>query len=155
MKRTMWSRRLACVFLAVGTVAGVALAAGTQGSQSDPLVTLSYLNEVAVPEIMRQVDSKLDQRLAALGGQQGGGSATFVTVDVGAGQAVALSAGAQFLVRSNSLFSTDALVDVTSGAIWNGGNLPMNHLFLSPGEGLRVTASSAGTLMIQGGYTLN
>ena len=62
MKPSKWTSRLACTILVVGTIAGVALAAGTQGSQSDPLVTLSYLNEVALPGLLKQVDQKLDAR---------------------------------------------------------------------------------------------
>ena len=43
MKKTHWPTRLAAGCLVTLTLVGVAFAAGQQGSQSDPLVTLSYL----------------------------------------------------------------------------------------------------------------
>ena len=47
MKKTHWPTRLAAGCLVTLTLVGVAFAAGQQGSQSDPLVTLSYLNQKA------------------------------------------------------------------------------------------------------------
>ena len=46
-----------CV-LAVGGVF-TALAAGGYGSQDDPLVTLSYITDVAVPEANARIDSRV------------------------------------------------------------------------------------------------
>ena len=43
MKRKKWSICLACVGLTAAVIAGGAIAAGSQGSQSNPLVTLDYL----------------------------------------------------------------------------------------------------------------
>lgn len=56
------ARRLAAGCLVTLTLVGVAFAAGQQGSQSDPLVTLSYLTQKATPSILSQVDSKLTAR---------------------------------------------------------------------------------------------
>ena len=56
MQRKKWSNRLACVGLVAAVIAGGAIAAGTQGSQSNPLVTLDYLNEVVVPQLMKDVE---------------------------------------------------------------------------------------------------
>ena len=47
MKKTHWPARLAAGCLVTLTLVGVAFAAGQQGSQSDPLVTLSYLTQKA------------------------------------------------------------------------------------------------------------
>ena len=66
MKRNRWSTRLACGLLVAATTLGVALAAGTQGSQSDPLVTLSYLNEKVIPDVMKQVDEHIKVKTAEL-----------------------------------------------------------------------------------------
>ena len=62
MKKTHWPTRLAAGCLVTLTLVGVAFAAGQQGSQSDPLVTLSYLTQKATPSILSQVDSKLTAR---------------------------------------------------------------------------------------------
>lgn len=155
MKRNRWTRRLACAFLVMGTIAGVALAVGTQGSQSDPLVTLSYLNEVAVPDILKQVDEKIDARTDELMGQGQGIGAAFATVEAAAGKSLSLSSGSQFLVRSGTVSSSDALLDLTSGTTWGGvGGLSANHLYMAVGEGQKITVSSAAILMVQGKYTL-
>ena len=66
MKKTHWPTRLAAGCLVTLTLVGVAFAAGQQGSQSDPLVTLSYLTQKATPSILSQVDGKLTAREAEL-----------------------------------------------------------------------------------------
>ena len=53
-----------CV-LAVGGVF-TALAAGGYGSQDDPLVTLSYITDVAVPEANARIDSVFSQKETAI-----------------------------------------------------------------------------------------
>ena len=104
-KHTVLTKVLAGGLVTV-TLLGVAFAAGQQGTQSDPLVTLSYLTQKATPEIMAQVDTKLTERETALKkeldqaiqdyakaiedklAQAGGGSgqsASFAVVDVAAG----------------------------------------------------------------------
>lgn len=160
MKPSKWTSRLACTILVAGTIAGVALAAGTQGSQSDPLVTLSYLNEVALPGLLKQVDEKLSARESALTEKlqsaAGGGQASFVSVELAAGKCVTLSAGAQLLFRGGSAASTAALADTTDGTTLSGtGALTKNHLYLATGDGQVVTASAASTVLVQGSYTLN
>ena len=62
MKQKKW---MSCRLLAGGLVTlslTAAAMAASQGSQSDPLVTLSYLNDKAVPAILSQVDTKIAQR---------------------------------------------------------------------------------------------
>lgn len=160
MKPSKWTSRLACIILVAGTIAGVALAAGTQGSQSDPLVTLSYLNEVALPDLLKQVDEKLDARESELAQKlqsaAGGDQAAFAALELAAGKTVTLSAGAQLLFRSGASASTAALADTTAGTTLSGtGALTINHLYLATGDGQSVTASVASTVLIQGSYTLN
>lgn len=155
MRKMTWAARLICVAMTAAVLGGVALAAGSQGSQEDPLVTLSYLNETVVPEILKQVDEKLDKLEGDLAQQgQGSAQAVFATVDLAQGKTVTLSAGSQLLLRSGTAASSAALIDVTSGAAFGGGELTANHLYLATGDGQAVTASAAATLMIQGGYTM-
>lgn len=159
MKPNKWTSRLACTILVVGTIAGVALAAGTQGSQSDPLVTLSYLNEVALPGLLKQVDQKLDARESELTQKlqsaAGNSQASFVAVELSAGKTLTLSAGAQLLFRSGAAASTAALADTTDGTTLSGtGALTANHLYLATGDGQSVTASAASTVLVQGSYSL-
>ncbi len=152
MKKGKWTSRLACIGLVGVTVVGVALAAGSQGSQSDPLVTLSYLNETALPAIMKQVDEKLAEREQAFTKQlqEGGSQAVFTVVELAAGKSVILSAGSQVLLRTGAAVGS-GLMDLTDGAAL-GGALPANHLCLAVADSQTVTASEKTTLMIQGSY---
>lgn len=154
MKLTKWAPRAACALLAFTLIAGgAALASGNQGSQQNPLVTLSYLNEVVVPEILKQVDEKLNAKTKELDSSQ----AAFVPVELPAGKSVTLSAGSQLLVRSGKLASANALVDMTDGTTWNsdGSGMKVNHLYISTGAGQIVTAVTEAAVMVQGEYTLN
>ena len=155
MKRKTWINRLASIVLVAATLGGVAVAVGTQGSQSNPLITLDYLNQKAIPEILEQVEKKIDDRVKKLTEDvKEGPKATFTVVEVGAGQTVTLSAGTQLLLRSGAMASYDGLIDLTDG-VGLAGIMTVNHLYIAPGEGQTVTASSSTVLMVQGNYTLN
>ena len=133
MKKTHWPARLAAGCLVTLTLVGVAFAAGQQGSQSDPLVTLSYLTQKATPSILSQVDSQLtaretelkkqlsavvegyvkevEDKLASSGGGssvQPSGGASYQVVNLSAGQtitggAAAAAAGSVSTSYSNSV----------------------------------------------------
>lgn len=60
---------LSALAMALSLVMGgavVTLAAGGYGSQDDPLVTLSYITDVAVPEANAQINSIFSQKQAAI-----------------------------------------------------------------------------------------
>ena len=52
--------------LALLAVLGAAALAADAGSQQDPLVTLSYLSDTYLPDLLRQVDRELEERDTAL-----------------------------------------------------------------------------------------
>lgn len=154
---------------------GVALAAA-QGSQSDPLVTLSYLNEKAMPSILSQVDAKLTQRESALkaqleqvadsyaqqvqgSGGTGGSASVYQVVTLKQGQQLIAGAACEILLRSGTAVcvsdSSPGLVDMTDGsALAPGGALSANHLYLATIDGRGVKASGAVTLMVRGNYNI-
>ncbi len=182
MKRTRL-RSAFCLLLA-GTVlaAFVALAADV-GSQGDPLVTLSYLNDTFLGQIMAKVDEKLADRNKALQeelgreisqkerellSQMGGGSASssggvaasYVAVELAAGQTLYGATGCEVMLRSGSAScvsanaSTPGLVDSTSGGSINHGTaLTKDHLYLMTAE-RGVKASGTVTLLVRGEYTV-
>ena len=155
MKGNKWPTRLACGALILVTTVGAALAAGTQGSQSDPLVTLSYLNEKAIPEIMKQVDERIDQRAKELEKkvQEANGATAFEAVEAAAGKTVTLSAGSQILLCSGKAACVDGLVDLTEGTTL-GGELAAYHLYIATGDGQKVTVSEKAGFMVMGGYSV-
>lgn len=175
-----WPARVAAAALILTALTGVAAATGQQGTQSDPLVTLSYLTEKATPDILAQVDTKLTQResqlktqlqsvvddyvrqveskLTAAGGT-GGASASFQVVTLTQGQKLIGSGGCELLLRSGTAVcvssSAPGLVDMTAaGTLANGSALKTNHLYLGTIDGRGVQAKSAVTIMVRGSYTI-
>ena len=167
-QRCNWPARLAAAALVCISLAGVALAAGQQGTQADPLVTKSYVEQVVIPNILTQVDAKLAQREQSLrsqltaeverylgaggdrlpGGSGGEGTSAgaYRVVTLQAGQTVTGAAACEFLL----------LVDMTAGTtLASGGALVENHLYLATIEGRGVRASTAATLMVRGSYTVS
>lgn len=155
-----------------------ALASGGAGSQGDPLVTLSYLNETFLAQVLEKVDKSLDDRSAKLreeisqqiaqreqelrGQLSGGGAAVpasaYAAVTLSAGQTLSGEAGCEILLRSGSAAcvadSAGVLVDATAGGSVNGGGaLQANHLYLMPAPA-GVRASSDATVLVRGGYTI-
>ena len=174
-------RTALCVML-VGTVlaAFVAIAAEA-GSQGDPLVTLSYLNDTFLGRLLGKVDSKigeqnqtirqeLEQRIdqaeqEILGqvtgtGTVSGTTASYHEVTVSDGQTLYGSAGCEVMLRSGSAScvsegkSTPGLVDISGGGTINHGSaLKENHLYTMTAD-RGVKASGAVTLLVRGSYTI-
>ena len=156
MKRNTWAVRLACLALVAATIAGVAIAVGEQGEEIDsvdPLVTLSYLNEVVKPQILLRVEEQVEARAAELEEKiQAGGGATFATVEASAGKTLTLAAGSQVILRFGTA-SANGMVDLTNGAAAEGV-LSTNHLYIAVGEGQMVLVSTDATFLVLGGYTV-
>ena len=175
MKRKRWTVRglflLAMAALCVTTFS----AAADPGSASDPLVTLSYLNNTYLSTILSQVDAKITQRNAALSAQidqkiaasggtvvsPGTGSAsTFSVVTLSSGQTLVGDVGCEVMLRVGTAAcvaaSSPGLVDETTGSTLDGGKaLTQNHLYMITVEGRGVKATAATTkLLVRGGYTI-
>ena len=155
-----------CVML-VGTVlaAFVAIAAEA-GSQGDPLVTLSYLNDTFLGQLLGKVDEKIAQRdqeilreveksvdaateevLDAVDGADTAGNASAAVY-----QEVTLCGGSATCVSAGK--STPGLVDITGGGTINDGTaLQTNHLYTMTAD-RGVKAADAVTLLVRGSYTI-
>lgn len=159
-------------------------AAAAQGSESDPLVTLGYLTEQFLPQVLSQVETRLadrdktldsklqamadryaadlDQRLSGSdGGADSGGSVSsgFVVVRLTGGQTLSLAAGSELLFREGSALcaapSSPGLVDMTDGGILEDRSAPQrNHLYLATDGGRGLAASDAVTVLVRGEYTV-
>lgn len=171
-----WTVRLGALALsAVLLGTGAALAA--PGDQSDPLVTLSYLNETAIPQVVAQVEEKLlpkqkelEQALQsqidqyrAEGGQTGtpsSGSASYTLVSMTNGQTMSLEVGCEVLLRVGSATvnanTSPALIDLSTGGTINSGTaLTKNHLYMATIADRTLTASAGDVkLLVRGGYSI-
>ena len=164
---------LATALVLTALCGGAALAAS--GDKDDPLVTLSYLEQTVLPDVVNQVEEKLDARQEELSkdlaGQidqykqqvanAGGGSgASYTLVTLTNGQTMALEVGCEVMLRVGSATvqaaTSPALIDISTGGTINGGaSLTKNHLYMSTIADRTITASGESVkLLVRGGYTV-
>ena len=123
-----------------------AWAASNFGTQSDPLVAMSYLEDVLQPQLEREFDAALDSAVESVSSAAG----EFVSVGIGSG--VSLAKGAELLCLEGGVTCTGALIDLTGGGVLNAGEaLEANHLYLSAAEG--SVLSGSGEALVRGSYT--
>lgn len=155
-----WGLRLIGL-LAVSCVArsGRFACGWSPGSATDPLITLSYLNETFMGQIMDRVDQKIAQRNSGLG--QSGAGMEFSVVTLSKGQVLTGDIGCEVMLRVGSATcvaaSTPGLVDETSGSTLSGGGaLAANHLYLNDCGEIRGVKAGADTvkLLVRGTYTI-
>lgn len=185
MKKNHWLARLAGLLLVSYSLLVVSvMAAGTAGSETDPLVTLSYLNETFMTQLMGKVDEKLtvrdkeltdrltaqvQQDAQALTDKYGAGvttntggdfADTFTVVTLSSGQTLYGEIGCELMLRVGTAVcvtpSSPGLIDETTGTtIGNNAGLTQNHLCLMTVDGRGVRATAASVkLLVRGGYTI-
>ena len=176
--------RLVGLLLVSATVMTLTVAAtGGAGTSSDPLVTLSYLNEKFLPQILSEVDKKAAAREQELsrklteqvrsetkafeqkyggtsGSTSGGTAASFTLVTLNKWQILYMGVGCEAMLRTGSgvcvASGNPGLVDETSGTALAGGEaLAKNHLYMATVDNRGVQAGANGTkLLVRGGYSV-
>ena len=122
-----------------------AVASGGFGTQSDPLVSLSYLTDTLTPQVLDEVTRELEFRVVTLNN----------------GQTLTGQVGCELLLRIGSAVckasDSPGLVDSTDASnLNNGGALVTNHLYLVTIEGHGFTATANGTkVLVKGSYTIS
>lgn len=179
-----WNLMLICALLLVAVSGGaLAAASGSAGTANDPLVTLSYLNNVFAPSLNATVDKAVAANEEALkaalneaidkwsadirnqagntpGGSGTGGGAVFSVVTLSNGQTLTGSVGCEIMLRVGSAVcvspESPGLIDTTGGStLNNGGALATNHLYMVTVEtrGVRATSGTVKVL-VRGSYTV-
>lgn len=149
----------AVLILAIGIGVG-AYAASNFGTQADPLVAKSYLDQTLTPKLQAEFQSKLNEQVQIME-QQIASSTTglnFTVITLTSGQTLKGSIGCEIILRSGAALcsGSSGLSDVTDGKLISiGVALTDNHLCMVSTQGDGVTASSAVTLLVRGGYTLS
>ena len=160
---------LALSAVLLGTVAAL----GEGGGQTDPLVTLSYLNGTYTKQVKDMVDQTVSQRKAEmeqslkniLAGQGGTGTGTvssdaFTVVTLSQGQSLVGQVGCEVMLRigAASCVSEDSvgLIDTTAGSVLgNGQALAVNHLYMVTIAPRSVkAASSTVKVLARGPYSI-
>ncbi|MGM9521529.1 MAG: hypothetical protein ACI3VB_03530 [Oscillospiraceae bacterium] len=157
------------VLLAVALVAGLStLAATTYGTQSDPLVTLSYLEKTVTPNIMNQLQDSIDNKAAELKAEfdkklseSGSTTSGFSVISLTSGQTVTCSVGTEIMLRVGTAVSAGAdsprLIDETTGSSVTsaGTSLTKNHMYMVTIQGNGIKATSSVKILIRGDYTIS
>jgi len=167
MKKNRWFLRMMTVLLLSGLLSLTVTVAAGVGTDQDPLVTLSYLNDTFMGQIMEKVDQKISARNSQiaqeLSGEITSGSGvttTFTVVTLSNGQVLTGDIGCEVMLRVGTAVcvspSNPGLIDETSAsALNNGGSLVQNHLYMMTIEGRGVKATAATTkLLVRGGYSI-
>lgn len=162
------NRRLFCAvaIVAVFALLSVTAFAADPGSKKDPLVTLSYLQEVFFDEIMDKVDERIEKRNKDIASEVSGtldfsGSGdTFSVVTLSNGQVLTGDIGCEVMLRVGSAVCTSpsapGLIDETNASTLNsGGALVQNHMYMMTIEGRGVKATSDTVkVLVRGSYTI-
>ena len=175
-RKKKWTAVLAAA-LAL-SILGVGVATAASGDQNDPLVTLSYLEQTAIPQVVEEVEEKstarqveLEQALAdqiaqykkeiqSLASSGDSGSASYTLVTLSSGQTMYLDVGCELMLRVGTAkvnaATSPALIDIaTGGSINNGTSLTKNHLYLATIADRTITPTAATVkLLVRGGYSI-
>ncbi len=136
-------------------------------SQNDPLVSLSYVNDILGPQIMAEVLAKIESQYVKIDAITDISSGDYTLVTLNRGETlmskgiceiVLLSGNSTVVVTSSSnIAAGEGIVDVTDGTVLTNGILvKSNHKIIIPkadGRGMTATSDSV-TLLVKGDYTL-
>lgn len=159
----------------------VAIAA-EYGSKDDPLVSLSYIEDVLLPKIESDVNSKIastnsnyikevDSAIEALEGEYSSyaSNADFIqkvadkidsskstVLNLTKGSTIKVDAGTEILLRSGNLTCvTSSFLNVTSAEVLlENGSFVKNNLYISIDHDQKITVSEDATLIVFGDYVL-
>lgn len=170
MKKRTWKIAAAGLCAAVALTVAYAAAAG---SESDPLITLSYLKNVFTGQVQTMVDeavaagqeqNKADLDAAiqewdaavsqaveeALNATKADEPASFTAADMAEGAEITVQAGCEIIVRSGAPVCSAALIDQTDGTVLAAGKtMKANHLYLAT----ETCSFSAPALVVTGVVT--
>lgn len=147
-----------CVSILALCAVGFVFAADP-GSDADPLISKSYIDEILLPKIYSYIDGAI-AGLKPSG--ENGESSVFEVVNVKAGATVNAHAGTEMILRMGSATvigsARGGISDVTAGCdLADGTSVPSNHLLIVPlndGRGVKITDGGDAILMIKGGYEI-
>lgn len=152
--------KTALIFSAVCMLISSVMVFAAPGDGDDPLVTLSYITDVLLPDIDSRIDKKVttsvNEAMQSTETAQGGDS--FVLVSVDKGYRIICEEGTELVVRSGAgtviATSQGGLADLTAGVDLGDGNaIPLNHHLLVPRSDSRGLEFDTNALvLIKGAY---
>lgn len=151
----MNKRKISIAVVLCLVVGGLFVSYAQPGTESDPVITLSYIKETVIPEIYEYIDSKISNKPSQTVAEQ-----TFVVAEAPEGKKIICEAGSELILRSGKaeIIATEkgGIADTTAGTdLPNGAEAPKNHLLIVPvddGRGMEMKTDCI--LMIKGEYSV-
>ena len=123
-------------------------------SDEDPLVTLSYLNEVVIPKLKAELGAS----------SQNGNNGSYETLELDIGDTLLAKSALEIIVRPGSIvtavspFKQQGIADITNGnELYDGDEFAINAYCIIPrgndGRGVRVFSEKA-YILIRGEYEI-
>lgn len=129
---------------------------------SDPLVSLSYLNNTVQPELEKefsnQLDVKADELQKSFAAAINTNNGSYKSVKIEEGQKVNLGTDSELVFISGDLIALkdNAICDVTDGkTLKEGDTLTANHLFIALADGVSLKSASETVFMVRGVCTVS
>lgn len=146
-----------CAVVAALSAGVGAYAATALGTEHDPLITLSYLEQVLQPKLKAEAEQQTRDAIAELETRLAEENVSvFRSVTVPAGKTMTCDAGCEILVRSGDGYVTGKVLNLTGGqSVADNTWLLAHNLYLAAEDGATLTASADTTLMVRGGYAIN
>ena len=164
----MKKKKLALIIAACVLLAALAVTVMAYDSSEDPIISLSYLSDIFRPQILREVDSKIDTAIKNSGSGNTpvtpqpaeSASSGYEVIEMKAGQVLYATDACDVMLRSGTAVCTapdpkQGIADYTDATeILNGQPLVKNHMCLIPrGDGRGVVATSSSVfIMVRGTY---
>ncbi len=159
---------IATLILGVATVG-----AATIGTESDPLVSKSYVDS-KIEQVLNYINENVNNNSASIdteaianqvieklnSGELTEGGTVYEPVSVAVGQTLVGGEGTEIILRAGkgevSISGVDGIADITTGdELKNGSKATKNHLLIVPrddGRGIEVT--EAAWFLVKGEYTI-
>lgn len=145
------SKKAILIFLIICILMSSAIVLASPGDSSDPLVTLTYITDVLLPDVDARIERKVNEVQ----------SSTFKLINVDAGDVIYGEMGTELMVRSGGATiiagkNGGGIADLTSGSDLAGDTyVSLNHHLLIPrsdSRGLYFVTDSI--IMVKGKYSL-
>lgn len=166
---------LAIIVAALFAFGIVAAATGGYGSSSDPLITLSYLTDVFMPEVEQTIDTTVEAKTTELGADldttiaeleakyneasHASAASTYTVISMSSGQKLVGIKGCEIMLRVGSAYcnapASPGLIDTsTTGILENGQYLVKNHMYMVTIDGRGIQADGDIMIIVRGDYTI-
>ena len=153
------------IVTAICALISTVMAYASPGDSNDPLVTLSYITDVLMPDIDSRIEQKVSGAVNSSSTPPSASTQTsgdsFTLVNVKANYKLIGGEGTEFVLRSGKgiIVATNqgGVADLTAGIdLSNGTPIPVNHHLLSPrndSRGMKFTSDAI--VLVKGAYSVS